>query len=477
MQTPMPQRRTAVMWPIFAAINGILIALVTYAIGTNNLASLGSAAYVITLSVLCFLPLCLTPSVRGRHALSLTFLALFFLSFASNDLVVLLSGLPPKSARAPAFFSDAEIVILLSAACFLLGYGLALSRALPLGAGICRREWATWAIWWVGGVFWAIGFVAVFFIQTAFQSILDSPYWGPLGGVISLARLLNPVGALMLAYLALKNGSRSALAVFCFFCVMDFCLGFYGDTKEQSFRDPILFLIARLLLTGRVSVILAVSVLAVAGASFSYFAEFRDEFKGQNLSRTAALEKVLGSIRSSMGGTESSGERFSSGIEYVTARTSLKPSVELIVAKVGMAVPFQEGRTISPLQYAFVPRNFLPNKPDTTVGRKFNRAFHISADPDTYISPSQNGELYWNFGWWGVVWGMLVIGMVIGLVNRLANLEHRITLPRLLILLMTIYLVCLRFEDGIAIQYTYWMRAVVMLLLVHLVMPKAARQP
>jgi hypothetical protein len=37
--------------------------------------------------------------------------------------------------------------------------------------------------------------------------------------------------------------------------------------------------------------------------------------------------------------------------------------------------------------------------------------------------------------------------------------------------------VCLRFEDGIAIQYTYWLRAVVMLLLVHLVMPKAARQP
>ena len=96
MQTPMPRRRTAVLWPIFAAINGILIALVTYAIGTNNLASLGSAVYVITLSGLCFLPLCLTPSLRGRHALSLTFLALYFLSFASNDLVVLLSGLPPK---------------------------------------------------------------------------------------------------------------------------------------------------------------------------------------------------------------------------------------------------------------------------------------------------------------------------------------------------------------------------------------------
>ena len=78
MQTPMPQRRTMALWPIFAAINGILIALVTYAIGTNNLASLGSAAYVITLSGLCFLPLCLTPSVRGRHALSLTFLALYF---------------------------------------------------------------------------------------------------------------------------------------------------------------------------------------------------------------------------------------------------------------------------------------------------------------------------------------------------------------------------------------------------------------
>jgi hypothetical protein len=38
--------------------------------------------------------------------------------------------------------------------------------------------------------------------------------------------------------------------------------------------------------------------------------------------------------------------------------------------------------------------------------------------------------------------------------------------------MMTVYLVCLRFEDGVAIQFTYWLRAVLLLLIIHALMPK-----
>jgi hypothetical protein len=67
---------------------------------------------------------------------------------------------------------------------------------------------------------------------------------------------------------------------------------------------------------------------------------------------------------------------------------------------------------------------------------------------------------------------MIVIGMLLATVNSVVNLERRVTLPRLLLLLLTMYLLCLRFEDGIAVQYTYWLRAIALLLLLNGLMPK-----
>jgi hypothetical protein len=459
--------------PLFLIFNAFMFTAVTFGLSVNRDSSIEVAFYVLLLALLCSLPLCFARNFRGPHALSISFLTIYFGIFALKDLSDILLGVPPMAIPRSFLLTDGEILIVATVICYLIGYAAALKLLPSQMNGMCRREWSPAAIWLFGCAFWVIGYASTYFMLTEFESMLKSPFWSQLAGVTSVLRLLNSLGALMLAYLHIKYGKRSALVMFLIFCVLDFVLGFYGDTKEQAFRDPILYVIAWFLLRGKIPVMLGVAVFLMAATTFSFFAEFRDEFKGRGMSRSGAAEKVFDSFTSMFSGDDV-GKRFTQGLEYVSSRSTLKPNVELIMSRVGETVDYQYGATIWPLVFVFIPRNLMPDKPDASVGRKFNQTFKVSADPNTYISPSQNGDLYWNFGWFGLVVGMMMIGIIQGGMNRLADLERLVTLPRLLILMMTIYLICLRFEDGIAIQYTVWLRGMAVLLLANLIIPKVA---
>ena len=128
---------------------------------------------------------------------------------------------------------------------------------------------------------------------------------------------------------------------------------------------------------------------------------------------------------------------------------------------------------MSSLWYVFLPRYFAPDKPDENTGRLFNHAFAISESPYTFISTGANGELYWSYGWSGLVLGMTAIGLLLGATGVATDLDVRTNLPRFLVLVVTAYLLCVRFEVNLSLEYTYWLRTVAMLAVIHLFMPKA----
>src|SRR5262249_34213201 len=116
----------------------------------------------------------------------------------------------------------------------------------------------------------------------------------------------------------------------------------------------------------------------------------------------------------------------------------------------------------------FEPRLFWPDKPDAAVGKIVNHEFHVSEDPDTYISASHLGELYWNFGWPGIVVGMFALGYLLGFVNARVDLSEGRSLPRLLVLISVIYACVVRFEGSIAIEYIVLTRGLAMIWIMHL---------
>ena len=79
---------------------------------------------------------------------------------------------------------------------------------------------------------------------------------------------------------------------------------------------------------------------------------------------------------------------------------------------------FYGGRTFEHLRYAFVPRALWPEKPKIALGAWFAMEIGqaVATDDGWYnnsVNMTQAGELYLNFGWFGVVPGLILFGAML----------------------------------------------------------------
>lgn len=78
---------------------------------------------------------------------------------------------------------------------------------------------------------------------------------------------------------------------------------------------------------------------------------------------------------------------------------------------------FQNGRTFQNIAIGMIPRILWPNKPSTPQGQKFSSEY-VGFDKVS-IGMLIAGELYWNFGFIGIIIGSMFIGLALGFVWRL----------------------------------------------------------
>jgi hypothetical protein len=454
-----------------------VIVLVTIGLIGRDARAAGVGFYVVALFLLCASPLLAAHGIRGKFSLLFVFLAFYFVTFGLGDLTRLLMGLPLGERAGRSLLAPGELVILAGAALFVLGYAATAQAVGSRARRILTRDWSSTAALVVGLACWCAGayYNGVLQFGAEDKYVDGGADLGAFGGFYSLFRVLGPLGTLMLIYAYLTQRRGFVLVLLLITLVADFGLGFLGDRKEIAFRGPLLFACAYALLRERVPVIPIVLVAVLAGLTFDYFAAYRTYLGTRAVSRTEGAERAIEDFGATVGSDRGIGERFAAGIEYAANRISLKQNVLLIVDRTGKDVEFQDGYTLAPLLFAFVPRFILPNKQDASeAGLLFNDEFGIASE-GVFISVSHLGDLYWNFGWPGVVTGMLAIGALMGLVGALCRLDRSASLPKFLLLMLTVYLLVFRFETSIALGYTYWARAVVLLLLIHLLAPKGGR--
>lgn len=407
----------------------------------------------------------------------IVFLAYCFLAFGAQDFVAIMYGESIRRTRPGEILSAGEIAILIAVTCFIIGYATIANLSSDKSKGLLTQEWSPRAMIAIGILLWIIGFFMTALLQFgASDNYSKTTISSSYGGFVSLLRMLHLLGPLILIYLFLTTRNKKALLLLLLTISADAILGFVGDSKEIAMRTPILYIFSILLLRERLPILQIVVFILAASVLFNLFAAYRGELQARYESRGEALQNLDSRIGSITRNNLSLEERFSEGLEYMIRRISIKPFVEIAVERTGNGVDFQNGATITPLLYAFIPRFILPNKPDAMTGQLFNREFRISEDRDTYIACSQIGELYWNYGWTGLIIGMLIIGSLVGAIGSALRLDTNTTLPRFLFLLLTAYLLALRFETSIASTYTVWARAAVLFFLLHTLMPKAKGQ-
>jgi hypothetical protein len=430
--------------------------------------------YLLSLFVLCTSPIIVIRRFNDRYALLVIFSIVYFTFYGFLDVTHLFLGpadLQPSSDPQ----SDAERVILCGGLLAFVGYHVGCRSFFSRGTS--AGDWPERVLEVVGLAMWLIctALTWKFRVYVISDVTIDATQRGlaslgsmQIAGFI-LAQMLQPVGILIIAYTQARYQRPYMLPVVIFVILVQLAFGFTVDVKGDALIGGVLVILTKTLVEGRLpktwlvgSVIFLVLAFPILQANRWVRGEY-----GLNHGQVASsigdtLQKAIaGSTRVT---TES--ER----AQTVFERMSLKGSVELIVSRTGVSVPFQDGYTLSPLVTTLIPRVIWPSKPDVQAGQVMNKEFQVSEVADTYISPSHLGELYWNFGWSGVAIGMFSIGLLLGVVGKGTDLSQSVGITRLLVMIVTIRLLVLGFEGSIAVQYSQWIRSLLAIGVLHLLL-------
>jgi len=436
--------------------------------------------YLLLLFALCSSPVIDIDGLNGRYSLLAIFMGAYFLFYGMEDLTNLFNGI--SSGGSTGTLTPTEVVILVGGAVLALGYRCAVNLGGPGAPSRRVNDWAMRPTIRVGLMLWVIGILATYYWY--FFVVTDKTLQGTAGisrlseytttGLV-LAEMLQPVGFLLLVRAWRSTRSKLLFILVMAMLAIQVVFGFVIDIKGMALNGIVLVVVVVVLAEGKLPKAWLLGGTLFTVLAFPVFQTYRAVVTGSDEARTTVLSH-LGATLDRVLAAEKSVSSAAVHPQTIFQRLSLKGSVQMIVDGTGNGVAFQHGYTLTPILEAFVPRILWSDKPDIQTGRLVNATFHVSDQLDTYISPSHLGELYWNFGWPGVVFGMLIIGAVLGCVGRL-NLRQYPTVTRLLLLVITIDQLVYGFEGALANSYVVWLRSVGAIGLLHVLFARVPMTP
>ena len=382
------------------------------------------ALAIAALWAACLLPLFLIGELRKNpcHPLAIMVFKVFVF-YAIRAVVLEVTDRMelefPFATSAMEQLATACYMVAISVVCYVAGFfwsaGAKLARALPVfyfpttpqrQSQLRHRAMVLYFIGWLPRLlFISMGFVAFpmdYSKIIQFKSILDDAAYFCSLSLLVLAILvlrreipktaLIPVFVGELAY-GVLNGQRS---VFIYpFLLLVLAYAYYRRPPRWSFvvggAMAIFFVVAPVLTLYKT----AYQDAFVAYGKRVSTGMVRDAI-GQSQQGTTDVRDLIGGVSDRFGGLD---------------------GLPLVLERVRNGLPLEHGNTFLPkLVYAFVPRVLYPEKPDmSTSGRLFAQVFHGDTNTSrvgTAVSIGNVAELYWNWGWWGLLllplWGLIV---------------------------------------------------------------------
>ena len=437
--------------------------------------------YLIPLFALCSAPVLSMRVLNDRYGLLILFGFVYFVFYGLLDFVNLMFARSSTPASDGLIGAD-EAVILVGAAAAQLGYHL-VCRTVPVDGtfGSPVRDWPESTLVRWGALIWAVSTWLSW--QFRVHVIVDTSIESAARGMSSLSGLqldafllagyLQPMGIVILAYAYCVYRKPYILPLLLAAILVEIVFGFVSDSKGQALIGMIIVTVTKLLVDGKLPKIWLAGAAAVVLLIFPLLQANRIALGLRGTDHARAAQDIVATLTRAFS-TEESVSQGRYQAETFFERSSLKNSVTMIVTRTGNGVEYQGGHTLSPLLTTFIPRLVWPDKPDVPTGRLVNQQFHVSEQESTNISPSHLGELYWNFGWPGVLIGMPLIGALLGFIAVKFDLQRAVTLTRILVLIATVKLLIIGFESVLNVQYSQWMRMMVAIGLLHILFARAA---
>ena len=441
--------------------------------------SLAELPYVVLLLALCSSPILFISRINDKFALLGVLMATFFMLFGLSDFISMFS--PATGAGLNRGLSETEVVILIGAAMQLLGF-FSVSRLAPAGSpGRLPEDWPRNLLVPIGLALWAAGNAA-----TLFQTLVLFIGHGNMDVAAGLAKLgswsavllffvskyAGPLGIIILSYWWCVWDPRGGTAIMLLLIVAQVIVGWVVDTKEVALAAPLAIILTRTVCVGKLPVRWILGALIGLTLFFPIMTAKRIIMtEDLGLTASAALPRAMELLwRSIEEQTMLRAGKYTQNPQTFIERSSLKPSVELLVRNVGVTHRYQMGSTLEPMLYTFMPRILLTDTRSANSAQTFNREFQLSEDPDTYMSMSHLGEWYWNFGLVGVIVGMALAGAAFGIVAVKCNPALGVSVTRVLVVVVTLYELAARGEGQISVQYVVWARSLLVIGALHLLL-------
>ena len=461
--------------PIYGLLNfGFLMYIgAASAVGTDPNPRL---LYLALLFAICSSPVLFLRKANDRFAVYAVFCAIYFVSFGALDVVALISG--QGVGDATQTLSPAELLIILGGAAFAVGYQLSSRGGHSSSSFFTAKEWPRNTLIGMGLFLWGAGTAATWYwnIHLTVRAGEFNNNTGQLvTTILMLGRYAQPMGLFMIAYAYTMSRSPLLTLIVVALAIFQVYLGFVSDTKGGAMLGGIMVIVTGFLVKGKIPKVWAIAGILFIFLAFPIFQAHRMYVVGERgLSNASSVANFDKALQVSVAGQQRAAAEHA---ESFFQRSSVKSAIEMIVNKTAEGVPFQHGYTLIPLAMALIPRLIWPEKLDIQVGVLVNKEFNVTGDGTTYISPSHLGELYWNFGWIGAITGMLLLGMLLGWINRLCDMSTGTSVTRLLILGITILQLGVRFEASIATEYAVWLRSIVGILIMHWMFARKTETP
>jgi len=473
-------------WALYIAFNvALLIFLVCgAAVGGGSLAEL---PYVMLFFAICSSAIPFISRLNGAFAMLGVIGAVYFLGFALADAISMLA--PPKMPRPGiAFIDGGEAILLIGMLLQVIGFHLGVRITAARGVVKAPKDWPRPLLLPMGLLFWAAGAAATLYqslvVQADNTSAAVNAGFSKLGvwytsGLIFIENYAGPMGIVILAYWWTKWARRGSSTLILAIILIQFCVGWVVDQKETSLSGPLVILLTRFVIQGKVPMRwLICTVLGVVLVFPVLTAKRIIMTEGLGLTRAQALshsgEILLRAIAERNVAHE--GNKYEQRTQTFLERATDKAAVEVFAQHIGVDHPYKMGSTLDALLYAVIPRVVWSDKPGDNSAVTFNRDFHLSADPDTHISPTHMGELYWNFGLPGVVFGMALIGTLLGYICARFDPSVEPSLTGILVLIVTFYELIVRRGGQIEIEYVVWMRSILLIGILQLLFSRPVSQ-
>ncbi len=453
-------------------VMSVLTFIVTLCAGAASLEffSFDRVPYHILLFSICISPHFLFQKKSEKTRLLVIFGLAYYLIFGAYDYFSLfLASTPNKLMQVSNIqrLALSDFLIASGIALVILGFLCSTFLFTTKQSGVLCIDWAYKTQTLVAIISWTIGYSSTVFIQLIYGKTQMST--SIFSHLIANLWFLDMIGGVWLIYIFIRKYKPRLIGLLLFFIVvMEFILGFIGDSKELSFRMPIFLLLGLFFLNGRINKKILLFLALCMVPYFAIFGEYRlYMLQMKDLSRVDAAAELHTSFNKLRKNLDKKEDLFLTTALGILNRIDGRKYVDIIAAQVDKNVPYQEGETLMLLFYSFIPKTLWSDKPQTSIGQLMNREFKLSASPLTFVPPTQLGELYWNYGVSGAMIGMFFIGILLGSINSLYALYPIPSSGKFIIVLAAAYELCLRFESGIASQYGSFFRICFIVFILH----------